>query len=54
MSRSPERNLVNYKSHKAILDAIEERDPDAAEEALISHFKAAWAYVSVTFDDESL
>ena len=50
MLRSPDRNLVNYKSHEAIFRAIEERDPDAAEEALINHLKAAWEYVRVTFD----
>lgn len=52
MLRSPERNLVNYRSHKAILDAIVERDPDAAEEALANHLKAAWEYVRVTFDPD--
>lgn len=52
MLRSPERNLVNYKSHQRIFLAIEERDPDAAEEALVSHLKAAWEYVRVTFDQE--
>ncbi len=50
MLRSPERNLVNFKSHERIFVAIEERDPDAAEEALVSHLKAAWEYVRVTFD----
>jgi DNA-binding FadR family transcriptional regulator len=50
MLRSPERNLANFQSHKAILDAILERDPDAAEAALNSHLTAAWEYVRVTFD----
>ncbi|MCY6382179.1 FCD domain-containing protein [Hoeflea prorocentri] len=50
MLRSPERNTVNYKSHEAIFMAIVERDPDAAEEALVNHLKAAWEYVRVTFD----
>jgi len=54
MLRSPERNLVNYKSHERIFLAIQERDPDAAEEALINHLKAAWEYVRVTFDEEQL
>jgi DNA-binding FadR family transcriptional regulator len=54
MLRSPERNLVNYKSHEAILGAIVERDPDAAEEALVNHLKAAWEYVRVTFDMDQL
>lgn len=50
MLRSPERNLVNFKSHERIFLAIEERDPDAAEEALVRHLKAAWEYVRLTFD----
>lgn len=50
MLRSPERNEVNYLAHKAILDAILERDPVAAEEALNNHLKAAWEFVRVTFD----
>jgi DNA-binding FadR family transcriptional regulator len=54
MLRSPDRNLVNYKSHERIFLAIEERDPDAAEDALINHLKAAWEYVRVTFDREHL
>ncbi|WP_419913060.1 FCD domain-containing protein [Hoeflea sp.] len=54
MLRSPERNLVNYKSHEAIFNGIVERDPDAAEEALVNHLKAAWEYVRVTFDTEQL
>ncbi len=54
MLRSPERNLVNYRSHRAILDAILERDPDGAEEALANHLRAAWEYVRVTFDEGQL
>ncbi|MEP1931347.1 MAG: FCD domain-containing protein [Roseibium sp.] len=50
MLRSPERNEVNYIAHKAILDAILERDPIAAEEALENHLKAAWEFVRVTFE----
>ncbi|MEM8704804.1 MAG: FCD domain-containing protein [Pseudomonadota bacterium] len=50
MLRSPERNEVNYLAHKSILDAILERDPVAAEEALNNHLKAAWEFVRVTFD----
>jgi DNA-binding FadR family transcriptional regulator len=50
MLRSPERNEVNYIAHKAILDAILERDPMAADEALTNHLKAAWEFVRVTFD----
>lgn len=50
MLRSPERNEVNYLAHKSICDAILERDPQAAEEALTNHLKAAWEFVRVTFD----
>lgn len=50
MERSFERNLVNYKSHKAILDAILDRDPNSAEDALIEHLRAAWDHVRGTFD----
>jgi len=50
MLRSPERNEVNYLAHKSIFDAIVERDPVAAEEALNNHLKAAWEFVRVTFD----
>lgn len=53
MLRSPERNLVNYRAHKRILDAIIDRDPDEAEEALTAHLRAAWEYVRVTFDLET-
>ncbi len=52
MLRSPDRNLVNYRSHEAICKAIVDRDPDAAEEALVSHLRAAWEYVRVTFEDD--
>ncbi|UWQ19918.1 FCD domain-containing protein [Jannaschia sp. M317] len=52
MLRSPERNHANYLAHKAIFDAILERDPDAADAALRRHLTAAWDYVSVTFDLE--
>ena len=53
MPQSPERNLVNFKSHEGIYLAIVERDPDAAEEALINHLSAAWEYVRVTLEDET-
>ena len=49
MLRSPERNRVNYLAHRAILDGIVDRDPDAAERALQSHLSAAWEYVRGTF-----
>lgn len=49
MLRSPERNEVNYASHEAIYVAILERDPDAAEEALVTHLSTAWEHVRETF-----
>ena len=51
MPRSPERNRANHRSHRAILDAILERDPDAAEAALRAHLQAAWEYVRATFEE---
>ena len=54
MPRSPERNRVNYLSHREIYLAISERDPDAAERALQSHLSAAWEYVRGTFADLAL
>jgi DNA-binding FadR family transcriptional regulator len=54
MLRSPERNRINYLSHRGILDAIVDRDPDAAERALQSHLSAAWEYVRGTFSDAEM
>ncbi len=53
MPRSPERNTVNFRAHEAILAAIVERDPDAAEEALANHLRSAWEYVRATFAPEA-
>lgn len=50
MPRSPERNQVNYLRHRDILEAIRDRDPDAAEAALTAHLNAAWEYVRGTFE----
>jgi GntR family transcriptional regulator, sialic acid-inducible nan operon repressor len=50
MPRSPERNRVNYLSHKAIFDAVIERDPEGAEKALNAHLNAAWEYVRATLE----
>jgi len=50
MPRSPERNRVNYLSHRDIYTAVVERDPDAAEAALRSHLNSAWEYVRGTFE----
>lgn len=49
MTRSPERNEMNYNAHKAILTAILERDPTAAEDALNCHLESAWDHVRATF-----
>ena len=54
MPRSPERNRVNYLSHREIFQAIIERDPDMAERALQNHLSAAWEYVRGTFDADDL
>ncbi|WP_245262973.1 FCD domain-containing protein [Mesorhizobium australicum] len=50
MPRSPERNQVNFLSHREICMAIIERDPDGAERALLNHLSAAWEYVRGTFE----
>jgi DNA-binding FadR family transcriptional regulator len=50
MPRSPERNRVNYLRHRDIFDAVVERDPDAAEGALVAHLNAAWEFVRGTFE----
>ncbi|HZY67336.1 MAG TPA: FCD domain-containing protein [Devosia sp.] len=51
MLRSPERNRINYLSHRDICEAIVERDPDGAERALQNHLGAAWEYVRGTFSE---
>jgi DNA-binding FadR family transcriptional regulator len=50
MPRAPERNRVNYLSHREIYQSILDRDPDGAERALNGHLAAAWEYVRGTFD----
>ena len=50
MKRAPGRNERNYLAHKSIYDAILERDPDAAEEALQSHLARAWEDVGLTME----
>ncbi|WDR03956.1 FCD domain-containing protein [Devosia algicola] len=54
MLRSPERNAMNYRAHEAIMNAILERDPAAAEAALTEHLNAAWEHVRVTFNIDKL
>lgn len=56
MRRGPEIDRMNHAGHQAILDAIEMRDPEGAEEALRRHLGAAWEVVRSTFilADEAL
>jgi len=51
MNRTPDRNYVNYRSHESIFNAIVDRDPDAAESALITHLNSAWEYLRVVVAD---
>ncbi|WP_323764397.1 FCD domain-containing protein [Marinovum sp.] len=51
MPRLPERNRQNYEAHARILEAILDRDPDRAEQALRDHLESAWNQVRDTFDD---
>lgn len=54
MIESRERNLINFQSHKEIFEAIADRDPDGAEQALKNHLNAAWEYVRVTFKSDEI
>lgn len=49
MKRLPEHNVRIYEAHATVYQAILERDPDAAEAALVSHFDLAWEFVKSTF-----
>jgi DNA-binding FadR family transcriptional regulator len=49
MRRSPAQNLANHAGHRAIFDAIIDRDPEGAEKALRSHLEEAWEAVRGTF-----
>lgn len=51
MQRLPERNRTNFTAHRAIYDAILQRDPDGAEVALRAHLDDAWQQVRATFGD---
>ena len=51
MPRSPQRNRMNFQRHSDIFNAIRDRDPDAASEALTAHLNTAWEYVRGTFDE---
>lgn len=50
MEQLPERNAINYESHKAIYEAILERDADAAESHLEKHLENAWEQLKDTFE----
>lgn len=50
MPPSHEHNLNNYQAHELIVNCILDRDPAAAEEALLCHLNDAWEYVRITFD----
>ena len=49
MKRLPEHNARIYEAHAAVYQTILERDPDAAEAELVSHFDIAWEFVKSTF-----
>lgn len=51
MPRLPDRNRLNFESHRDIYDAILLRDPDAAEDALRQHLNNAWEQVHKTFGE---
>ncbi len=50
MQSSHARNALNFQAHKAIYEAIVERDPDRAEAAMARHLDQAWNLVKDTFD----
>ncbi|MEM6667224.1 MAG: FCD domain-containing protein, partial [Pseudomonadota bacterium] len=48
MPRARAHNERNFLAHRAIYDAILERDPDRAEAALVHHLETAWSIVEDT------
>ena len=50
MKRAPDHNLINYHAHKKIYDAILERDPVLAENAMDEHLAVAWEVVKDTLE----
>ncbi|MBE7213430.1 MAG: FCD domain-containing protein [Gluconacetobacter diazotrophicus] len=50
MPRTAARNDAAFSGHREILDAVVDRDPDGAEQALRSHLRMAWDAVRVTFE----
>lgn len=53
MDRSVKKNEINYLAHKSIYEAILERDPQRAEQALIEHLREAWEFVRDTLEEDS-
>lgn len=51
MARSETRNRINARAHRAIFEAIRDRDADAAEAALRRHLDDAWQQVRTTFGE---
>lgn len=49
MERGEELNQLIYAGHEAIFNAIVDRDPDEAEQALLIHLNLAWEHVKNTF-----
>lgn len=52
MKRPADHNQANYEAHKKIYDAILERDPAQAEEALSEHLSVAWGLVKGTLETQ--
>lgn len=50
MNRSADHNQINYEAHKNIYEAILERDPARAEDALSEHLSVAWGHVKGTLE----
>ncbi len=49
MERGDELNAITFAGHEALFNAIVDRDPDAAEQALKDHLRIAWEQVKSTF-----
>ncbi len=52
MAQGPEIDRMNHAGHRSIVEAIEARDPDAAEDAVRRHLTAAWELVRSTLPGE--
>jgi GntR family transcriptional regulator, sialic acid-inducible nan operon repressor len=52
MKRGPDIDHMNYAGHRAIFEAVAQRDPDNAEESMRRHLVAAWEFVRSTFPAE--